>query len=469
MMPWGPAHPAVHEDASVLDEMIPIQVHYDGIEVFDKQEGHCWSFGSALGMGPPLDVWFPMALVLEKWIPTPELKRELHDSMAQLGGYTLKWAKRGVMADVGFYGEVFASKYRREVAGKKMAGEYRLCFGGILGDRKGVVEMSLYDRWYRCICLCEMCDAEKPSNRRMPPANPAMNYGNFSRSAPWRATRTSHEEYCRRARTISPWVTHVEGGHLLLAWEDLTHNVHLGHGRDASGSCIAEMLEEEVLEPGTTWEANLRALDLECRRWCQHHGVAAPRYRLNPAAIGWGPSAHAATTYPEISSAWQACAVRVLITFLAVKVEMQNLQHRQGKLRAQCIWGLAEFTHCLSIGGRWLPDDLRRRAGHALQVYLMCYQVLAGEALAAQRFMWKVRPKHHYLCHLEELVSHHGWNPSYNQCLKQEDFCGRVARLAANTHGETVMLRTLERYLVASAAKWHETVQHLQLGRWGRG
>ena len=86
-MPWGPVHPAVHEDASVLDEMIPIQVHYDGVEVFDKQEGHCWSFGSALGMGPPLDVWFPMALVMEKWIPTPELKRELHDTMAQLAGY----------------------------------------------------------------------------------------------------------------------------------------------------------------------------------------------------------------------------------------------------------------------------------------------------------------------------------------------------------------------------------------------
>ena len=113
-----------------------------------------------------------------------------------------------------------------------------------------------------------------------------------------------------------------------MAWEDLTHNVHLGHGRDASGSCIAEMLEEEVLEPGTTWEANLRALDLECRRWGQHHGVAAPRYRLNPAAIGWGLHVSRATTYPEISSAWQACAVRVLITFLAVKVEMQNLQHR---------------------------------------------------------------------------------------------------------------------------------------------
>ena len=147
------------------------------------------------------------------------------------------------MPDQGFYREDFASAARRAMAGQAVAGEYRFCFGGIMGDRKGFVEMSVCDQsgiWYRCLSLCEMCRAEKPSNRRT--AQPDLNYGDFSRAAGWRKTRVSDEEYCAtHARTVSPWVSGVGSRHLLLTWEDFVHNTYFGHARDALGSAVAEM------------------------------------------------------------------------------------------------------------------------------------------------------------------------------------------------------------------------------------
>ena len=42
-------------------------------------------------------------------------------------------------------------------------------------------------------------------------------------------------------------------------------------------------------------------------------------------------------------------------------------------------------------------------------------------------------------------------------CMPKQDFVGRIAQIARSCHGETVMLRVLERYLVLCAVKWHES------------
>ena len=78
MMPWGSSHPAVHEDPSQLDTMVPLQIHYDGVEVYRNQEAHVWSFGSSLVTGAPLDVWFPIAVIMDKRLSTPALKKAAH-------------------------------------------------------------------------------------------------------------------------------------------------------------------------------------------------------------------------------------------------------------------------------------------------------------------------------------------------------------------------------------------------------
>ena len=199
----------------------------------------------------------------------------------------------------------------------------------------------------------------------------------------------------------------IEGWHLLLNLEDLLHNVYLGHGRDAVGSALVEVLECQG--GADTWGNILARWDRDFREWLRGHGVRPPRHWLQLRALNLGADGKAwRANFPTVANCWKGAEVRLLIAFVARVTLAASGTGLRSQLVATCLWGLADFLHVLDIGDRHLSSEHAARAAYAGRAYLQCYHHLAALALEAGERRWKMRPKHHYFWHM---VRASAWHP----------------------------------------------------------
>lgn len=82
------------------------------------------------------------------------------------------------------------------------------------------------------------------------------------------------------------------------------------------------------------------------------------------------------------------------------------------------------------------------------------YVALAKGAVERRELIWPLRPKLHALCHVISGVQADCRNPKYFACFLDEDFLGKVVRVAAKCHRTTVCRAVLQRYLVRMARRW---------------
>ena len=201
MKPWGHGHPAF-EDPSLLDRMHPLWLYYDGVESYTEQESHVFAVGSALQRGDNSVRLHLLCTVLEARVCTKELKRGLVNEFVRCCAWSLRCARLGIMPSRGPYGEEFSpGSWRQQRAGELIAGEHRLCFAGVQGDRKAMVMLHDFSRYWQTLQICERCLATRPSCSRA--GDPGLSYGYVGRRATWPKTAVSHDEYAQEARQSS--------------------------------------------------------------------------------------------------------------------------------------------------------------------------------------------------------------------------------------------------------------------------
>jgi hypothetical protein len=225
----------------------------------------------------------------------------------------------------------------------------------------------------------------------------------------------------------------------------------LGHGGDAVCSALRDVLDWGVLYGAGPDEA-IQHLGLEFRVWCRCNKITFPRGTFSAGSFNLND---AAKVYPHMHSRVKAAHVRVMIPFIAEKVLELHPPTFEGKLVGTMIWALADFCQCLDRAGKWLSDDETKRALSSGTLYLTSYQALAAANLIRRRCNYKVRPKLHYFAHqILRQIETSRLNPRHLHCFGDEDFIGRIARLAKLTSGQTTSLRTLQRYLLYIALRW---------------
>ena len=123
-----------------------------------------------------------------------------------------------------------------------------------------------------------------------------------------------------------------------------------------------------------------------------------------------------------------------------------------GLLRA-CIHNLASYVHRVTS----YPVLLQPQQAEALRRsgtnFLILYRSLAANALATSSTHFKIRPKLHYLHHVQ--LTQGPLNPKVCSCWNDETFIGNVTAVAGMTSRLTMSLRTLQRY-VQRLAKEHQ-------------
>ena len=274
---WSRGHPALASPAD-FPQCIPVYLHYDGVESFRDQEAHVFSWGSVLGCGRVWERKFLMAVVHEVQVPTAELREAAFDEIMSCDGQAAQVAPSGTNG----------------------------------GDRVATVKLHKWHQWWHRTDMCELCHAQLPTLR----ADPALNYQWLSWESPVWARLRTQEEY--EAETpvarLSPF-RHIDGWGLGSDFEDLLHNVYLGHAKDALANAVYEVLCER---PRHAWEPLMAEWDTEYRGYLRERGFQGAKILLKLKTFGIKPVG--APDFPEVSRRVKAAACKRLIPFIAAKV-----------------------------------------------------------------------------------------------------------------------------------------------------
>jgi len=126
---------------------------------------------------------------------------------------------------------------------------------------------------------------------------------------------------------------------------------------------------------------------------------------------------------------------------------------RYSKMRATCVWAMADYLHTLGNNGLVMSWEARQRAHVSGQRFLMRYQWLAATCFDQRKCLYKLRPKHHYYAHVCDRHLHSAVNPRFYHNFQDEDFMGKIARLCGKVNSASVMLRAMQRYLLFLALR----------------
>ena len=151
----------------------------------------------------------------------------------------------------------------------------------------------------------------------------------------------------------------------------------------------------------------------------------------------------------------KAYNARVVVAWLAEKTyESAHLDGEHGRLRSVCIWGFAEFFYLIEREPRHLSDEGSARLIRAGNAFLQCYGALAADCHQSGDALYYLIPKHHAVAHTLLDLEVERYNARFYQCYSDEDFVGRMKRIAIRCHPRTMAKRAMQRYLIGVGVKW---------------
>ena len=141
------------------------------------------------------------------------------------------------------------------------------------------------------------------------------------------------------------------------------------------------------------------------------------------------------------------------IAHKSAEIDVANTE--LSKCRRANTWAIAELQFVLDMGDWLLTPREIKRAKYATHMYLMTWQFLASAAVRDGLRLFKIRPKHHYFCHLMDRCFSDGQNPRKAlQNAAEESYLGVIKRIGQRCHGASVYVRMLQRLLLFLCLRW---------------
>lgn len=432
---------------AILARLIPVMIHFDGVEFHRNTEFYVWSWSSLIASGGSVsDVKFLMCVIPGWMMPSKRLLQGMIAEVSRFIGHCLRTMREGVCPALGFYGEELKG-FRGSLAGATLAGGWMGTFAGCKSDGKARVQLNRFARNYHATFCCDLCFAVNP----FPRAPPHLRFSDFTVTAGWRPTIIDHETYLETERVLSHLVV-IDGWRIELNFWDRLHVKCLGFDRDVAAYVIKEFVMEGRI-PGETFEDRLETLSKYMREWWKENRLTPFRINLTPGNIGLGSSLR---DYPELASTFKGCHVQIIMKYLTAKACGEfNDGSAHAQLRATMMWGQAEFDHVCDSGGLILTWDEVHRAQHGGTSFLLAFQALANEAETLDIKMYKPRPKLHDFQHMLMSLTNR-INPKWTDAFNEETFMGVTKRIGRMTRGanHSALWRTLDRYILGLAVRF---------------
>ena len=328
-------------------------------------------------------------------------------------------------------------------AGKPICGGFRLVLCEILGDWKFLKEEFRMKHHYGTNECCWMCKATKRVG--------ALSAFDFRDGAQWQGHPRTHDEYVQSVgHNLS--ICTLPGFHISMIRPDLLHIGLLGVVQWAVAGTLWELCEEGrwAVQDRGPWQVRfglqLQRAFLAFQNWLRVRGLSCSQPKFSCAML----SKSSLQSWPFFKG--KAANTLFVARWLADVLKEHADMHPQdvhAQQRAAMVWGFVEVFRVCSEGRQWLSDAEARALTLAREASLLCYSALAGEASNTQppKAMYPLKPKHHAWDHALRAAIETKRNPAWHWTFCDEDFIGRVKRIAARTHPNTMAMRTLQRYL----------------------
>ena len=306
--------------------------------------------------------------------------------------------------------------------------------------------------------MCVTCNAQAPHK----PADRRLVFGDFRDDAAWKATEFTQDAYLAEtpALHVSPQ-SQIPGWNIYTNLRGDMHNLMVnGFAGDIIASCIADALMQGLLGTDLPDNVVLKFLFAEFLDWCKAKKIPPPKC-LTFSMRGLG-LAESRRGYPELSSKYKGVAVKQILFFIAFKMERLCVHDRHSMPRATCACSLAAYVHICDVQPLVMSHEAAKKASDLFKLCLRAYGALCVEAHAADRHLFKVRPKAHYFDHTGRALLEFRINPRAYSIWLQEDMLGKLKRIGRVCHASTVSLRIVQWYLVYIDIRWWKRLKRRQ-------
>ena len=324
---------------------------------------------------------------------------------------------------------------------------YRFVYAGSKGDLEWHAVAYQMVRYYRCNLLCYRCFASQTQSDLL--------WTDLSDDAPWTRTTVRTGDFLNNY-TTAPSLCKIHGWSAdTLLW-DMMHVLFLGIGPDLCGSAMLLLVVTNYFSNSNNVDDHLALMHQRFKVWRTKHRVHVYVDKFTHKKLKCPQERSRCNQYkgwPELDC--KAAHVKCTIFFLADLFYVASvLPQQEIKDAASCLHALAEFIWVLSRADFWLlPWEADSAMFHGMK-FLVIYRHLAQAAENARTSRWRTRPKTHYYHHALKFMQHTKMNVLKSTCFLDEDFMGKVKRLASKTHRSLVSVRTLQRYVILLGCRW---------------
>lgn len=306
------------------------------------------------------------------------------------------------------------------------------------GDWEHQTSFWSVQNWNNLDGMCFACRASWRGN---------LVYTNFGSTAPWQTQpRTTAEFMAANPPGIRNPLADLVDWRLEFIRFDETHANKLGISRWSIASSLLCLSDRLVFGDGPL-EQRLGVAWSQFKRWLLRHGLQCNARRFTKARLGLG-----AIQYCESSTkAWNS---RIVISWLADVAIAAPLAAEADSVLATHLHALSTVFQTMERAGNFFSDaELKEFVDNGMLV-LATNAWLSAWALRERSLRWCLRPKHHAFQHLILLAQRDKRNPKRYATILDEDFIGRVVRVARVCHRRTMAEGVLFRYLVRLRRRW---------------
>ena len=230
---------------------------------------------------------------------------------------------------------------------------------------------------------------------------------------------------------------------------DYMHCGHLGTYPHLCGSVLIDLVEDGAFPGGNRQECLLEAWRL-FKRWCVASGINCSMDRFTLERLGMKGNKKSRIKWACLKT--KAMNSRVCLAWLdhfsSIRMNARTENSSCMELMASCLHHLATFQYHLDIFPEFLDIEQRQSLYDSGYQFLFLYCHLAHENERLGRARYNYVPKFHAFCHLLDVIMDQGLNIRFYQCYFDEDYIGKVGRIAAATHKLAMPVRTLQRLAV---------------------
>lgn len=234
----------------------------------------------------------------------------------------------------------------------------------------------------------------------------------------------------------APSFSSLLGFHVSMVVPDLLHVWNLGVARDLLGTSLKLIMGDQTIFNASTIPDRLALGTDALRRFAKTHRLPLRLRKLTKAKLTWHSN-----KYPCLCvSGYDAYVVgRWMEDLLAAYEDSYPEIYTM-------LWASNKAMSLQYHANRFLTVDEKASLQTLGDIFLRTYMYMAHTAVHEHKFLWRVRPKMHMLCHI--FRSPRCINQSVYSTWMDEDFLKKCGKTLGLTTNKTAQQRLLQRWLL---------------------